>query len=132
MPINHAAVFVCAALNLLIGGIWYSPFLFANAWMKESGTDPEKIKTANRGKIFGLTFLFAVIMSYNLAFFFNDPKIGPMQGLLFGFATGFGFCALMFGVISLFELRSVKYMLINGGFMTVYFTVSGFILASWR
>ena len=39
---------------------------------------------------------------------------------------------LIFAVIALFEQRTWKYILINGGFITVYFTLIGFILGLWQ
>jgi len=35
-------------------------------------------------------------------------------------------------MIALFERRSWKYIVINGGYMTVSFTVMGLILGAWR
>jgi hypothetical protein len=53
-------------------------------------------------------------------------------GTTAGFLTGFGFSALIFAIVALFEMRSLKYILINGGYITVYFTLIGFILGAWR
>ena len=38
----------------------------------------------------------------------------------------------LIGVISLFENRPLKYVLINGGYMIVSFTVMGAILGGWK
>ena len=35
--INYLAVGVAALSSFLIGGLWYSPILFAKAWMREAG-----------------------------------------------------------------------------------------------
>ena len=48
------------------------------------------------------------------------------------FARGVGWVVAMFIVIALFEQRSLKYMAINCGYITVYFAVIGFILGVWR
>ncbi|MBK7038606.1 MAG: DUF1761 domain-containing protein [Bacteroidetes bacterium] len=47
-------------------------------------------------------------------------------------SCGFGFSALIFTIVALFEQRSWKYILINGGYITIYFTLVGFILGIWR
>lgn len=131
--INHLAVLVCAVANLVVGGIWYSPILFYKAWMKENNFTDETIKQRfNPGKTYGLAFLIAYIISYNLAFFLGDNKTDAAWGATAGFLAGFGFSALIFAIVALFEQRSLKYVLINGGFMTVYFTLIGFILGVWR
>ncbi|MCB9237428.1 MAG: DUF1761 domain-containing protein [Flammeovirgaceae bacterium] len=49
-----------------------------------------------------------------------------------GFLTGFGWAAAIFTAIALFEQKSWKYIMINSGYIIVYFTVIGFILGLWR
>jgi len=130
--INHWAVMVCAIANLALGALWYSPLLFYKAWMKENKFTDEDIKKVNPAKTYSITFLISVIISYNLAFFLGDDKTDMVWGTTAGFLAGFGFSALIFSVIALFEQRSWKYILINGGYITIYFTLIGFILGIWR
>ncbi len=130
--INHLAVFVCAILNLALGALWYSPLLFYKGWLSETKLSEEQLATSNPAKIYGLTFLFALAISYNLAFFLGDSQTRLLWGATAGFLAGFGFSTLVFAIIALFERRSWKYIFINGGFITVYFTLIGFILGFWR
>ncbi|MFN8256323.1 MAG: DUF1761 domain-containing protein [Bacteroidales bacterium] len=133
MYINHWAVLVCAASNLVVGAIWYSPLLFYKAWMKENNLTEEIVKQKfNLAKTYGISFILSLIISYNLAFFLGDDKTTASWGAMAGFLAGFGFSALIFAVVALFEQRSWKYILINGGYITVYFTLIGFILGAWR
>ena len=132
MIINHVAVFVCAVLNLALGALWYSPALFYRAWLRETGIQEESLKNVNPEKLYGLTFLLALIISYNLAFFLGDAKTDWSWGLTAGFLAGFGWAAMIFTIIALFERRSLRYILINGGYMVVYFSLTGFILGLWR
>ncbi|HCA59404.1 MAG TPA: DUF1761 domain-containing protein [Blastocatellia bacterium] len=129
--INHIAVAVCAVMSLVIGGLWWSPLLFAKAWQKEAGLSDEQLAKANPAKTFGLTFFIALLMSYNLAFFLAAPGTTWQWGLAAGLLTSI-WVAGMFIVIALFEQRSLKYMLINCGYIVVYFAVIGFILGIWR
>lgn len=130
--INHLAVFVCAIANLAIGALWYSPALFYNAWKTENKFSDEELKQVNPVKTYGLTFLFSLIISYDLAFFLSDAKTDMVWGATAGFLAGFGFAALIFSIIALFEMRSWKYIFINGGFIVIYFTIIGFIIGAWR
>ncbi|MBK6544607.1 MAG: DUF1761 domain-containing protein [Saprospiraceae bacterium] len=130
--INHWAVLTCAVANLVLGAIWYSPLLFYKAWMSENKFTDEDIKKVNPAKTYSITLMLSVIISYNLAFFFGDDKTDMAWGTTAGFLAGFGFCALIFSVVALFEQRSWKYILINGGYITIYFTLIGFILGTWR
>ncbi len=130
--INHLAVLICALSSLVIGGIWYSPALFFHTWQRESGLTEDKIKDANMFKVYGLTFILALIMSYNLAFYLGDSSTTWQWGLAAGFLAGFGWATLMFAVIALFERKSFLYVLVNGGYITLWFTIIGFILGIWR
>jgi len=130
--INHWAVLVCAASNLLIGAIWYSPMLFYKAWMKENNFTDEDMKKVNPAKTYSLTLIISIIISYNLAFFLGDAKTDMSWGATAGFLAGFGFSALIFMIVALFEQRSWKYIAINGGYITLYFTFIGFVLGAWR
>lgn len=130
--INHWAVLVCAIANLALGALWYSPLLFYKAWMKENKFTDDDIKKVNPAKTYSITLFISVIISYNLAFFLGDDKTDMAWGTTAGFLAGFGFSALIFSVVALFEQRSWKYILINGGYITIYFTLIGFILGTWR
>lgn len=130
--INHLAVFVCALLNLALGALWYSPPLFYKAWLNETGLDEGELARSSPLKVYGLAFVLAWLISYNLAFFLGDAQTTAAWGATAGFLAGFGFAALSFAIIALFERRTWKYILINGGFITVYFTLIGFILGLWR
>jgi hypothetical protein len=130
--INHLAVFVCAVLNLALGALWYSPILFYKGWASETKLSEEQLAKSNPAKTYGLAFLFSLVMSYNLAFFLDDANTTAAWGATAGFLAGFGWSTLIFAVIALFEQRSWKYIFINGGFITVYFTLIGFILGIWR
>ena len=130
--LNLPAILVAALSAFAIGGLWYSPLLFANIWMRESGMSEEQLKTGNVAKIFGLAFVFLLIMAFNLASFLNDPGIDMASGAFYGFLTGFGWIFFVIAVNSLYELRSWKYVLIVGGYWTLAFTVMGLILGAWR
>ncbi|NOT09779.1 MAG: DUF1761 domain-containing protein [Gemmatimonadales bacterium] len=129
--INHLAVITAAVASFILGGLWYGP-ICGSAWMKENGFSVESLQGANQGKIFGLSFLWTLIMAYNLALFLNTPTMTVGQAVMYGFFTGFGWIAMGVFVIGLFERRSAKLMLINGGFMTVSLTIMGAIIGGWR
>lgn len=132
MHINHLAVFVCALMSLVIGGVWWSPVLFAKSWQRENGLTDEQLAKANPLKNFGLAFILAYVISYNLAFFLGGADTTWKWGLIAGLLAGVGWVVTTFIIIALFEMRSLKYILINGGYITVYFAVIGLILGAWR
>jgi len=130
--INHLAVFVCALLSLVVGAVWYSPLLFFKAWQRETGLSDEQVARANPLKTYSSTLVLAWIISYNLAFFLGDRKTNWRWGVVAGLLAGVGWASTVFTIISLFEQKSLKYMLINCGYVTVYFALIGFVLGIWR
>lgn len=132
MEINWIAVIVAALSSFLVGGLWYSQLLFAGVWMKEAGLKEEDLKDANMAKIFGLTFVYSFVMAVNLAYFTADPSIDLAMGAFYGFLTGFGWVAMSTFILSLFERRSWKYMLIHAGYQVISLTLMGIILGAWK
>ena len=129
--INHIAVLVCAVMSLVIGGLWWSSLLFGKVWQRETGLSDEQLEQMNPAKTFGLTFVLAYLASYNLAFFLGDTGTTWKWGIAAGLLAAFWAIA-MYVIISLFEQRTLKHILINCGYITVYFAVIGFILGIWR
>jgi len=133
MPhINWLAVLAAAVSTFLLGGLWYSKALFGRAWMSVNHLTDADLAGGNMVKIFGLSWIFAVIMAANLAAFLAQPKTTAAWGATAGFLAGFGWVALGIATIALFERRSWKYVLINGGYMTVSFVIMGLIIGLWR
>ncbi|HZX27389.1 MAG TPA: DUF1761 domain-containing protein [Telluria sp.] len=129
MPeINYVAVFAAAIASFALGGLWYSPVLFAKAWQREAGVTDEQLQNANMGKIFGLTFLLCLLASFVFALFLG-PHPTLVLGVGAGFAAGLCWVAASFGINYLFERRSLKLFLINGGYHTLQFTLVGLVLA---
>ena len=129
--INYLAVFVAALSSFLIGGAWYSPILFANAWMRENGFSEEEMKNANMAKIFGGSFVLALIIAFNLAAFLG-PEANLIWGMTAGALAGIGWVAAALGIIYLFERKSLKLFFINAGYQAVAFVIMGGILGIWK
>lgn len=129
--INWLAVIVAGLSAFLVGGIWYSRPLFGNAWMTDSNLTEDQIKTGNKGKIFGFTFVFSLVMAANLALFLSGSQTDLHRGIAIGFHTGlFAFCAI--AIHSLFELKCWRYIFINGLYSVVSLTIMGAIIGYWR
>jgi hypothetical protein len=140
--INWLAVLVAGISSFVVGGIWYSPGLFGKAWMKDNNFTEEQIKNGgNKGKIFGFTLIFSLLMAANLGMFLADSPadcpaacaqhtdltFGAMAGFLAGIWT---FCAI--AIHSLFELKPWRLILINGFYSLVSLTLMGAIIGAWR
>ncbi|MBX7153059.1 DUF1761 domain-containing protein [bacterium] len=129
--INYLAVVVAALSSFVIGGIWYSPILFAKSWMIENGFTEESLKGGNQGMIFGGSFILALIMSFNLAAFLQGPP-DLAWGITAGALAGIGWVACSLGVTYLFERKSMKLFLINAGYHAITFMIMGGIIGIWK
>jgi len=133
IAINHLAVIVAALSDFVVGALWFSSLLFGKVWMKETGLTEEKLKKSNALVKYGLTFIFALVITYNLAFFLGgDASMQLSDYLLYSFLAGFGWSAMAIGILSLFEMKGWRLMLINWGYVTLAFVVKGLILGLWR
>ena len=91
--VNWLAVLLAAVVNMVLGGLWYSPVLFAKAWMQENDLTEEAIrargKEANRGYVIASagSLVAAVILAVLSAHFPVDGAVhGALLGLLVGIA----------------------------------------------
>ena len=66
MAINWLAVFVAALIPMVIGFLWYSPWLFHKPWMKEAGLTEADVKGGNMPVIFGVSFVLALLLSLSM------------------------------------------------------------------
>lgn len=130
--INVWAVLAAAVANFIIGGLWYSPALFGKVWQRANGFSDADLRKGSPAVIFGLSFVFCLIMAANLAAFLAGPETTVGFAVAAGIAAGLGWAALGLCVVALFERRPAAYMLVNGGYLTASFAVMGLILGAWR
>lgn len=128
MPmIDWLAVVAATIASFAVGAVWYSPLLFAKPWQHETGVTEEKARGSNvpltMAGAFGLTFLMTLVFAL-----FLGRNTGLQFGAATGFAAGLFWVAASVGVNHLFEGRSLKLFLINGGYNVVMFTVMGGVL----
>src|SRR5271170_3471780 len=131
MTVNWIAVLVAGLSAFALGGVWYSPALFGKAWMKENNLSMEQVRAGNKGKIFGWSILLSLIMSANLAMYLRTPDLNFQLGLLYGLLAGvWVLCGI--AIVGLFELKTLRYILINGGYCLLALGLMGAIIGAWR
>jgi hypothetical protein len=79
-------------------------------------------------KIFGGSLVLSLIAACVFALFLG-PRPTLALGLGAGFSAGLCWVAASFGMNYLFERRSFRLFLINGGYHTLQFTIIGLTLA---
>lgn len=129
--LNWLAIFVAAVSAFALGGLWYSPVLFANRWMKETGITPEMASQNSMVKVFGLAFILSLIAAFFLAMFIGSDA-GAGFGAMAGFMAGLGWVFTFMGISYLFESRSLAHFLINACYSVLSLTIMGVIIGAWQ
>lgn len=131
VDVNYLAVVAAAVSAFVLGGLWYSNVLFGKTWMAASGVTPETAQHGHPAKVFGISFVWALLGAFVFAMF-----LGPAPAFLFatvaGFAAGLFWIAGSFAINYQFEQKPFKLLLVNGGYHTVQYTLYGAILGLWH
>jgi len=125
--LSWIAIALSAVSAFILGGLWYSPILFAKRWMQETGITEEQTKHANMTKIFSIAFVLSLLASFFLAMFIGDHK-GAGFGATAGFMAGLGWVFTFMGISYLFESRTLVHFLINSGYSILSLTIMGLII----
>lgn len=132
MPnVNLWAVLLCGVSSMILGGLWYSPLLFAKQWQQRVGLSDAELAGGNMAMIYGLAFLLSLIAAYVFGMFLG-PDMGLLPSVGAGFAAGLFWVGASFGINYLFERKSFALWLINGGYHILQFTLFGLILGLFR
>jgi hypothetical protein len=128
--LNWIAVFLGAFSTFVLGGLWYSPLLFAKMWQREANLSDEELRAGRQVVIFASAFVLALISAFVLALFIGD--YGLHFGSIAGAAVGLGWVATSLGITFLFERRSARLTLIDAGYHVVAFTLMGTIIGAFN
>ncbi len=116
-----------AVATFVLGGIWYAPAVFGRAWQREAGLSDEQLRERKPALIFGVAFLLSLLSAAVFALFLGPhPSMTLAVGA--GVAAGLAWVAASLGINYLFERKSLKLFLINGGYHTAQFSVYGLVL----
>lgn len=128
--LNWWAILVAAIASFVLGGPWYSPAMFGNAWNRLMG-DARPKGQGHPAKVFGLSFLFSLIAATAFAWWLG-PNPPLHSALVHGFVAGACFVAASFGINYQFANRHFLLWLIDGGYHTVQFLLFGLVLGLWH
>lgn len=158
---NFQSLFVAALVTLFIGFVWYHPKVCGTIWMKEAGLTEDQLKTGNMLKIFGLTYVFSLLIA-SIEMTLTIHQMGALgmvggpskanevlpsftafmadygtafrtykHGALHGFISGLFFAFPMIAINGLFERKSWKYIFIHSGYWIITLTTMGAIICGW-
>ena len=130
--LNHMAVLVSAAVHFLLGGLWYSPVLFAKPWMRVVGLSEEDMKKGASPMPYAIAFAASLFSAYALGCVLSAVQATSVwDGLSIGLMTGVGF-VLPAGMHYAFESRPLKLYVINFGYSVAGLGIMGVILTMWK
>lgn len=124
--LSWIGILICGIASMLLGGLWYSPLLFGKSWQAGAGLSDEELACGNMAMIYGLAFLLSLGAAILFALLMGN-RHGLVPWTTAGAAAG-ALVAAGFGINYLFERRSVRQWLINGGYHFLQFTLFGLIL----
>jgi hypothetical protein len=138
--INYLAVLVAGIVIFVLGGLWYSPVLFAKRWIALQGRTEEQMRAqaaaANMPVMylsaFICGFVTAWVMALILAHFASSMNLNAGYGALIGFMSWLGFAATSSYATALFSGKPKQLWLIDSSYNLVSFVLAGMILAVWR
>lgn len=136
VELNYLAILVAGIANMVVGFLWYSPFLFGNIWTKLSGFTKEAMEEAKKkgmGKTYALSFLLSLVTAYVLAHFVEYLNIQNIGGAVqMGFWIWLGFVLTTMGANALYDTKPAKLFWINILYHLVTFIIMAIIVAVWH
>ncbi len=131
--VSPLAVILAALLNIVLGSLWYAPFVFGRAWFQDLGrpiTDSDKYMSEGMGPTYGILALASLIISYILGvLIIRFEAMTFWQGAQLGFWLWLGLIAPMKLNDILFGGRTQRMFLIDVGFYLVSIVLMGGLLA---
>ena len=132
MPqINWLAVLAAAVAAFLLGGLWFSPAMFARQWVAALGKKPEEMGMP--GPSMALSFVMTLIMSVALALILGKmPPVTMAGSVRFGLAVGVGIVATGMASDYAFTKWSRTLYFIQASYHIIMVVLMSVILGSWR
>lgn len=131
MKINWLAVIVSVISQQALGFLWYSPYLFGDAWVESARLMPEGLNPANPAP-FVIAIAAAFALSVVLAWLFTRLYVtSALSGMWVAFVCWLGFFFLNSATHWAFEGETLELVLISGGRELAAFLLSGAILGAW-
>lgn len=131
--VNYLAVVVTAVVIFMLGGLWYSPVLFAKKWVALQGKSMEEMSGGSHPILYVQVFVCGLLTAWVMALLlshFHEP--GIHIGLMVGSMAWLGFAGATSYGTALFSFKPKALWAIDTGFNLVSFIIAGIILALWR
>lgn len=129
--INIFSILVAALAYMVIGAIWYSPFLFGTLWMEEMNFSPDKMD--DQKKAMSFSAIVAVVLAIGLAFIANTFTFTTVdQALEAGVLLWATLTAAPMATDVIFQKQPFKVYVVNAAYHLVAILCMLIIIVSWQ
>ncbi len=129
----YLEILIAAIAAFALGFAWYTA-LFGKAWQAETGITDDQAKSGV-AMTHGLSFLMMAVLAYGLNGFigYHEPAEqtfthGAFHGLQLGSMFGLPAVAINY----LYQKKSLKLFLIDGGYLVAFMALIGGVLAALK
>lgn len=134
--VNYLAVLTAGIVIFLLGGLWYSPLLFARKWTALSGKTEAELKEGSADAtptLYLLAFVCGLISAWALAVILNHfVNLTILRAMFVGALCWFGFAGATSFTTALFSMKPKQLWAIDSMYNLVSFMIAAIILATWR
>ena len=129
----YLELIIAAVGAFFLGFLWYTA-LFGKAWQAETGITDEQAQSG-MAVTHGVSFLMMVVIAYAINYIINLHEVAE-QTFTHGAFHGALACALyaipLMVIHYMYQKKSFKLVLIDGGYALAFFTLMGAILAALK
>jgi hypothetical protein len=132
--VNYLAVLVSGVAIFVLGGLWYSPALFAKPWVRLMNKTEEELKANAPGALpYIVVFICALLTAFALAVILNHfQPLTILRGTLVAILCWVGFAGSTSYGSAVFSGTPGGLWRINSFYNLVSFIVAAIILTLWR
>lgn len=134
--INLVHVIAAGVVNMVLGVLWYSPYVMGKLWMRSMGKTDEEIKqgfsSAKMGMVYVTNTIASLLFAYVLAHIIKFASLNTFaQGANAGFWIWLGFVATTVIAGYMYESRPKMLYFIFIIYQLISIVLMGGILAMW-
>lgn len=124
---SYVAILLGAILIMVLGAVWFHPKVFGQSWMAGAGLTEADMKDANPIMMVG-ALLMALVIAYATSRYAGHTEPGMSQfvhGMFHGFMPAIMYVAPVLVSKSLFEKKSLGWILTSTAYWVIAITLVG-------
>lgn len=134
--LNLVPVIVAGVLNMIIGALWYSPYVTGKLWMRAMGKTEEELRQGFSPTSMAMTYIVntvaSLVFAYVLAHLIKFSSTNDFsQGVMIGFWVWLGFVVTTVIPGYMYEGKPKVLFFIFIIYQLISITLMGGLLAIW-